>query len=148
MRKQEAQVNRIAAIIGSDDDEWDVPQAQAASAFYEHLRKNLQLPCQVTGIEDFRWEEPYVIGGWDRNEYEELKKTQPSYKDRYDLLEITAEGYSEWMLFFEEDIAARVRRISDGKEFILGLAELKATDKKSQNHQLLHDYAVWLVNSR
>ena len=28
---------------------------------FEHLKANLQLPCEVTGTEDFRWEEPYVL---------------------------------------------------------------------------------------
>jgi hypothetical protein len=41
-----------------------------------------------------------------------------------------------------------VRRKSDGKEFYLGLAELKAVDKSSKNHQLLDDFSVWLVNNR
>ena len=36
----------------------------------------------------------------------------------------------------------------DGKEFILGLAELEATDKKSDNYRLLDDFSVFLVNSR
>ena len=51
-------------------------------------------------------------------------------------------------MFGGEDIGAHVRRKSDGKEFWLGLAELKAVDKKSANHQLLDDYAVWFVNNR
>jgi hypothetical protein len=51
-------------------------------------------------------------------------------------------------MMFDEDIAAHVRRISDGKKFVLGLAELEATDKKSPNFQLLDDYAVWFVNNR
>jgi len=55
---------------------------------------------------------------------------------------------SEWMLFGGEDIAARVRRKSDGKEFYLGLAELKAIDKRSPNYQLLDDYAVFFTNYR
>ena len=42
----------------------------------------------MTGIEDFQWEEPYVIGGWSQKEYERLKKTQPSYRDHYDLLAV------------------------------------------------------------
>ena len=45
-------------------------------------------------------------------------------------------------------IVARVRRMSDGKEFDLGLAELQVTDKKSPNFRLVDDYAVWLVNNR
>ena len=145
MPNEDDQDSRIEAIIGDDED---VDFDQAAAAFYKHLKANLQLPCQVTGIEDFRWEEPYVLGVWDPDEYEQLKKTQPSYDDHYELIEIRPEGYSEWMMFHDEDIPAHVRRTSDGTEFILGLAELEATDKKSQNRQLLNDYAVWLVNSR
>jgi hypothetical protein len=63
------------------------------------------------------------------------------------LVAIEQEVYSEWMMFCE-DLAGRVRRKSDGKEFYLGLAEIKAVDKKSVNYQLLDDYAVWFVNNR
>jgi hypothetical protein len=52
------------------------------------------------------------------------------------------------MLFWEEDIGAKVRRISDSKKFVLGLSELKAIDKKSKNYELLDDYSVWFVNNR
>jgi hypothetical protein len=52
------------------------------------------------------------------------------------------------MMFYGEDLAAHVRRKPDGKEFYLGLAELKAVTRKSKNYQLLHDYAVWFVNNR
>ena len=102
----------------------------------------------MTGIEDFDWEEFYVFGPGDKEEYKQLKKTQPSYRDRYDLLEIDPEADSEWMLYAGEDIPALVRRKSDGQQFYLGLAELKATDRSSENYQLLDDYAVWFVNSR
>jgi len=145
MPDRDAQDLRIEAILG---DEEDLGFDEAVAVFLKHLKANLELPCEVTGIEDFRWEEPYVLGGWDEQEYEQLKKTRPSYEDHYELLEIRPEGWSEWMMFHGEDIAAHVRRMSDGKEFILGLAELEATDKKSLNYQLIDDYAVWFVNSR
>jgi hypothetical protein len=80
-------------------------------------------------------------------EYKRLKRTQPSYRDRLQLLSLNRDEWSEWMLF-DDDIAARVRRIGDGKEFVLGLAELKVVDKQSPNHHLLDDYSVWYVNSR
>jgi len=51
----------------------------------------------------------------------------------------------------EEEVVIRVahvRRKNDGKEFYLGLAELRVTDKKSPNFQFVDDYAVWLVNNR
>jgi hypothetical protein len=38
--------------------------------------------------------------------------------------------------------------ISDKKKFVLPLADLKSTDRKSKNYQLLDDYSVWFVNNR
>lgn len=144
MSKFDEQMKRWDAILG---DAAEGTQEEALEVFFKHLKANLQLPCEVTGIEDFRWEERYVIGGWDQQEYKRLKKTQPSYRDKYDLLDIKQGEWSEWRMF-DEDFVAHVRRKSDGKEFYLGLAELHATDKKSPNYQLLDDYAVWLVNNR
>jgi hypothetical protein len=137
-------VRRMEAIAGDETEDRDV----AVDNVLAYLKANLTLACEVTGIEDFRWEERYVLGGWDPKEYRKLKKTQPSYTDRYQLLSLSHEGSSEWMMFWDEDISAHVRRNSDGKEFVLGLAELKATDKKSQNYQLVNDYAIWFVNTR
>ncbi|HEY3391666.1 MAG TPA: hypothetical protein VGK58_03090 [Lacipirellulaceae bacterium] len=145
MARQDAQDARIERIIGDDDD---LTFAQGVDRFFEHLKSNLQLPCIVTGIEDFRWEEFYVIGPGDPEEYERLRKDRPSYQDQYELLAIEKGAWSEWMMFYDEDIAGHVRRQSDGKEFFLGLAEIKAVDKKSKNYQLLNDYAVWFVNNR
>lgn len=142
--KMDAYDKRIAAILGKKDLDFD----EAVDVFYDYLKANLLLPCEVTGIEDFRWEEFFVFGPGDKAEYEHLKKTQPSYTDRYELLGIVREAESGWMLFGGEDIGADVRRISDGKKFLLGLSELKAINKKSKNYQLLDDYSVWLVNSR
>ena len=141
----DAQDKRIAAILGENENlDFD----EALKVFYEYLKSHLSLPCEVTGIEDFRWEEVYVFGHGDKKEYDRLKKTQPSYRDQYELLEIDCEAESGWMLFLAEDMGAHVRRISDGKKFVLGLSELEATDKRSKNYQILDDYAVWFVNNR
>jgi hypothetical protein len=144
MSKRDEQDRRIEAILGGN---WEMRFKAALGVFLEHLKAYLQLPCEVTGIEDFQWEERYVIGGWPLKEYEQLRKTRPSYRDRYQLLGIEQDASSEWMLS-DDDITAHVQRISDGREFDLGLAELKATDRESPNHQLLDDYAVWFANYR
>ena len=146
MSRQKTQDARIGKIVGGDDDELTFDDG--VQRFFEHLKSNLQLPGVVTGAEDFRWEEFYVIGPGDPEEYDQLRKDQPSYQDKYDLLSIDNDGWSEWMLFSGEDLVAHVRRQSDGKEFYLGLAELDAVNKKSKNYQLLRDYGVWFVNSR
>lgn len=139
------QFRRIGHILG---DSAARSFSDGVGVFYEHLRRSLQLPCEVTGIEDFRWEEFYVIGPGDQKEYQQLKKNRPSYRDRYELVEITKGLVSEWMLLGGEDIGARVRRQGDSKQFVLGLAELKAVDKRSPNYQLLDDYAVFFANYR
>lgn len=145
MSKLDAQESRIRTILGNAEDlDFD----GAVGVFFDHLQRSLDLPCEVTGIEDFRWEEFYVFGPGDRQEYAQLKQTQPSYEDRFELLAIEKDAVSEWMLFAGEDIAAYVRRKSDGKEFYLGLSELEAADKRSQNYQLLDDYSVFFVNNR
>src|SRR5690625_2503418 len=104
----------------------DLPdgQSEVLKKYHSCLLAQLDLPCVVTGIEDFRWEEPYIFGGWSQKEYKQLKNTQPSYTDRYKLLSIEPEGFSQWMLCAGEDIGAHIKRLGDGKEFILGLSEL------------------------
>ena len=145
MSRMDAQDARIAAVVG-DDDESNF--GDCVDKFCEFLKKSLQLPCDVTGIEDFRWEECYVIGPGDPKEHERLRQTQPSFQDTFELLAIEQDVFSEWMMFYDEDIAGHVRRKSDGKEFHLGLAELEAVDTKSRNYQLLYDFSVWFVNGR
>ena len=136
---------RIAEVIGDLDK---CPFDEAIEKFYHHLSNSLELPCDVTGIEDFRWEERYLLGPPKPKEYERLRRKQPSFQDVFELLSIEQDVVSEWMLFAGEDIAAHVKRKSDGKEFCLGLAELETTNKQSKNHQLLDDYVVYFVNYR
>ena len=137
------QYKRIVNILGNIEQlDFD----QTIDIFYEFLKTSLTLPAEVTGIEDFRWEEIYVFGPGDKKEYEQLKKNQPSYTDRYELLEIVRNAKPPWAMYYEEDIGACVRRISDGRKFLLGLSELKATYRKSRHYQLLEDYSAWFVN--
>jgi hypothetical protein len=139
------QFERIDAILG---DSMDRGFEAAVRTFYEHLCRSLVLPCEVTGIEDFDWEEYYVIGPGSRKEYDRLRKQRPSYRDTFELRKINLGDVSEWMMFGGDDIAAYVRRKSDRKEFVLGLAELKAVDESSPAYQLLDDYSVFFVNYR
>jgi hypothetical protein len=51
---------RIHAVLG------DERTPKNARRYLVRLKKHLSLPLRVTGIEDFPWEEPYVLGGGDR----------------------------------------------------------------------------------
>jgi hypothetical protein len=108
--------------------------------YKNYLTKNLQYPCEVTGIEDFDWEEMYLFTPFLKDEYEQLKKTNPSYTDKFDLISLQ-EKFDEW-----KGILANVVRKNDQKRFKIPLAELVSTDRKSKNFVLLDDYGVWFVN--
>jgi len=134
------QEKRIIAILGTK--KYGVTGA-TLKKYLKYLKQHVEFPCQLTGIEDFDWEEFYVFGPGSKREYEELKETQPSYKDRFSLIDFV-DNLDDW----EAGIFVVVRRESDRKKFVLPLADLKAINKKSQNYQLLDDYSVWFVNNR
>jgi len=139
MSKVDDQDKRISAIFGGEIP--DVAE-ESLETYRAYLQEYLELPCQLTGIEDFGWEECYVFGPGDQKEYEDLKKTRPSYRDKFNMIsfeDLIAEGAG---------ILVEVRRISDRRKFTIPLAELEATEKKSKNYQLLDDYSVWFVNYR
>ena len=73
-------------------------------------------------------------------EYAELKKTQPSYTDIFTFMSFDDQ------IDDKDGLMVKVKRISDNKQFVLPLADLKVTDSGSPNHELIHDYAVWYVN--
>ena len=129
---------RILSILQSDDTE---RTNENLEKYLDFLKKNLSYPCVLTGIEDFNWEEFYIFGPGDKEEYEELKKTKPSYTDTFELLELLKEVDLILGIF------AKVRRISDNQIFLIPLADLKAVERKSKNYQLLDDFSVWIVNS-
>lgn len=134
------QEKRIITILGTK--KYGVP-GTTLKKYLKYLKQHVEFPCQLTGIEDFDWEEFYVFGPGSKREYEELKETQPSYKDRFSLIDFV-DNLDDW----EAGIFVVVRRESDRKKFVLPLADLKAINKKSQNYQLLDDYSVWFVNNR
>ena len=137
MTENNAQESRIAQILGEDNlNVSDV----SLEMYRSYIQKNIVLPCELTGIEDFSWEEFYILGPGDKNEYEKLKKTRPSYSDTYIFISF------DDLIDYTEGLLAKVQRVSDKKHFDLPLADLKVTDKTSQNYQLIDDYAVWYLN--
>jgi hypothetical protein len=137
MEESEKQEQRITAILGKDNLEVNL---ESLTLYREHLRKNLDTPCTMTGIEDFPWEERYVFGFGNQAEYEALKKKQPSYTDTFELKRF------EDLIDVDHGILIKVKRVIDNQRFILDLASLKAIDEKSNNFMLLDDYCVWFVN--
>lgn len=113
---------------------------QYLAKYREFLLNNLDLKQVLTGREDFPWEEFYIFGPGDPNEYEKLKKEQASYTDEYYL-----EGISN-DIDDNDDLIATVLRIADGKRFSLELSLLEAKDNKSASYTHLDDFSIWVVN--
>ena len=80
MSRIDEQEIRIEKILSSDNSvkENTRRSPETARRYLEYLKKNIELPCLLTGSEDFLWEEKYVFGYGSKNEYENLKKTNPS----------------------------------------------------------------------
>src|SRR2546426_8153728 len=130
--EREQQDRRIADLFGSPK----VPKVteETLAIYLHYLNQHLEVPCQLTDIESlgcFAWEASYIFGRRRPKEYAQRKQQQPSYTDIYAFLSF-AEEYDPY-----DGLAVKVRRLSDNKRFVLPLAHLKATEKPSQNDQLL-----------
>jgi hypothetical protein len=132
---------RILQVFKSDK----IPEVsnETLEIYCKYIRKNLTLPCSLTGIESmgyFSWEERYLFGYGDKKEYENIRKREGSYKDNYELRKFISEVIDDW------DILVKVIRKNDKKKFEIPLSELEVIDKKSPDYQLLNDYTIWRVN--
>src|SRR5437879_2849873 len=130
------QDQRIADIFGTQT----VPKVteETLAISLDYLKQHLEVPCQLTGIESrgcFAWEESYIFGRRRPKEYAQRKKKEPSYTDTYAFLSFE-DAYDPY-----DGLAVKVKRVSDSKRFVLPLARLEATEKPSNNAQLLDNYA-------
>lgn len=131
--------NRIKGVLRSDDISVNEKNLQQ---FFNYLKEKIKIPCILTGMEGFDWEEPYLLGGWSKKEYEKLKKTNPSYTDTFEFLSLIDE-YDDW-----KGIYASVKRLSDNKLFNIPLWDLKVVDKKNSNYLIISDFSSWMTNYR
>ncbi len=129
---------RMAKVFGADEVQ-EVSEENLLR-YRQYILQNLDRKAILTGREDFPWEEKYVVGPGCRTEYEELKRTNPSYTDEYELIDILKD------VIKENDLIAEVKRLSDGKHFEIGLSWLAVKKKRSKAHQLLDDFSNWAVN--
>ena len=135
MDKEEA---RIASALGTDE----VPEVDEVHlrTYIKHLLAHLDKSTVLTGREDFPWEEKYVFGHANEAEYERLKKTNPSYTDEFQLLDILPEEPEA------DDLIASIKRLSDEKTFTIGLSWLTTKNEQHKDFLLLDDFATWVAN--
>jgi hypothetical protein len=125
---------RIKAVLGKKQR----CNRESTERYLHYLRKNVRHPCLLMGRQEFPWEVPFIDGGWESSAYQEMKKNKATFTDQLALVEFLdlPDGRNK--------IVARVRRTDDQKEFELDLDLLECIDFKSENYQLIDDYAVWL----
>jgi hypothetical protein len=136
MEKSNEQEERITQILGADSL---AVSMKSLMLYRDYLRKNLDTPCIMTGIEGFPWEETPVSND-EKTEDEALKEKQPSCTDIYELKRF------EDLIDEVHGILVKVKRVNDNQRFILDLAWLKGVDETSKNYTLLGDYSEWFVN--
>ena len=105
--------------------------------YLKYLKQNLAMPCLVTGVEEFEWEEYYTVGPGSQKEYQKLKKTQPSYTDEFNILKLDNK------LDVRDGILAVLERTTDNLKFTLPLAELEGVVEDSVDAKLLQYYGIW-----
>ena len=137
--RSEDQHQTITQILNSSDLS---VSKENLDRFYNYLSKHLTYPCLLTGMEDFSWEEPYVLGIFDQEEYEILKMKRASYTDHFKLIRL------EDRIDDLQGILVKVRRIADRKLFVLPLWDLKTVNRKDPNHHLIDNYCHWMTNYR
>ena len=137
MKELNKQEQRIVEILGVDNL---VVTLKSLTLYRDYLRKNLDTPCIIIGVESFPWKEKYTVGYDDKTDYETLKRKQPSHTDIYELKRFE-DPINEVV-----GITVKVKRVNDNQRFIIDLAWLKAVDETSKNYTLLDDYSVWFVN--
>src|SRR5213594_3141357 len=120
--EREQQDRRLADLFGTQT----VPKVteETLAIYLDYLKQHLEFPCQLTGIESlgcFAWEALYIFGRRRPKEYAQRKQHQPSYTDTYAFLSFE-DAYDPY-----DGLAVTVKRVSDGKRFVLPLAHLKAT---------------------
>ena len=111
----DAQDTRISEIL--ETTYLDVTSAKLLK-YRKYLIENLKEPVYLTGVEDFPWEERFVFGYGSQQEYAQLRRTRPSYKDTFKLKKILETDK------IEGDLLAKVIRKSDRKAFEIPLSEL------------------------
>jgi len=126
---------RIEKILGEDNER----NRKNAIRFKNYLLENLILPIRITGIEDFPWEESYIIGYFSEKEYEVMKKTNPSYTDEFYLIDI--QDPNEY-----DDCIAKIKRITDKKHFLYGLSWFETIDHDNEAFKILDAYSKWHCN--
>jgi len=143
MDKQDIRIAQVILEGKLDEDEFDEDDlwktSETMAIYFQFLKENINMPCIMTGVEDFPWEERFFFGVDSKKEHEKLKKDNPSSEDTFELIKIEEDEY-------EEVTQAFVKRRSDKKEFIIALDWLEAVNRDTKNYQTLHDYAVWFVN--
>lgn len=85
MNAVDRQLKKIAQVFGKEEP--PEVKEKTLKIFLKHLRQNVELPCMLTGSEDFEWEEFYIIGPGSKKEHDRLRKTQASYLDTFELID-------------------------------------------------------------
>lgn len=125
---------RIVEVLEDDDLDLSDENLKKYLAF---LKKTVKLPCLLVVDRPFQWEEEYLTGKKKR-EYEKFKRSRPSLGDEFELTNFE-DKFSE-----EDGLMVKVKRVSDGREFVVDLYSMTVKDHQSPSYEPIQDYLNWL----
>ena len=100
------QTERILNIIGVDSEADAIVTGENLQKYLEFLKENIEMPCMLTGIEDFSWEEYYVLGPGSEKEYNKVLHNLPC------LLGFPAAYSRKSLLYLGDEQRAGILKIS------------------------------------
>lgn len=110
--------------------------------YLTYLKKNLKLPCLVTGLDDI------VLDEEDYQEFNQSKKkrdiflTQPVEDETYKILGFNNYLDEKFGILVEVERSPE-KRAKDRPRFTVPLAQLEGYDPTSEDYELLENYSIW-----
>ncbi|MBK4732027.1 hypothetical protein JJD41_19445 [Oxynema sp. CENA135] len=134
--------SKVSSILKTEDIEVNKKNLKT---YLNYIKNKISLPCHLTGIEPFAWEEDYFDSPPHiQKKSPKPKATLPSFENVFLLL-----GFEE-NVSLEEGIRVQLKRTSDRRKFVLPLVDLEVygdlDNSYKENHELLNTYEIWFVN--
>ena len=122
---------RVAKIFGAEKP--PKVNKETLLQYRQYILDHFDRKTILMGCEKLRWEEYYLFGPGDEDEYEKLKKTRPSHTDEYRMIDISENIFEEG---YGSDLLVKVRRLPDRRQFFIELLNLEVVDEDLKEFQL------------
>ncbi len=114
--------------------------------YFNYLKKNLKMPCLVTGIDVLDEEDdPELDSGTKKDN---VSVSMLAEDDIYNIVEFNNHLHDLYGILVEVESArvTRLRRTKNKERLTVPLAQLEVLDPDSPNYELLDNYSIWFFS--